>query len=138
MMALINTAAYSGSKGAIVKTTRLVAIDYAKHRIHCNALSPGCQLSFFEKTNRDADAEWEVLDTKTAVLADAFKYMGDQKETSGAMHPFRGLGQAEALAGPAVFLASNDPQWITGVPLIVDGGFTAQQSSCLASASSSF
>ena len=51
--------------------------------------------------------------------------MGDQTEVLGKMHPFRGLGEVEYLTGPAVFLASTDAQWITGVPLVVDGGFTA-------------
>lgn len=65
-------------------------------------------------------------DTKTAVLADAFKYMGDQTETLAAMHPFRGLGEVDDFTGPAVFLACTDAKWITGVLLAVDGGFTAQ------------
>ena len=44
----------------------------------------------------------------------------------GAMHPLKGLGHAEDLAGPAVFLASDDVQWVTGVVMAVDGGFTVQ------------
>lgn len=39
------TASYSASKGAIVQLTRQVAVDYAPHRIHCNALCPGCECS---------------------------------------------------------------------------------------------
>lgn len=34
---------YCASKGAVVQLTRQVAIDYAQHRIHCNALCPGCK-----------------------------------------------------------------------------------------------
>lgn len=41
------------------------------------------------------------------------------------MHPLRGLGQPEDLARAAVFLASDDNSWITGVTLPVDGGYTA-------------
>lgn len=52
--------------------------------------------------------------------------MGDQSEALVAMHPLRGLGQVDDFAGPAVFLASNDAKWITGVPLAVDGGYSAQ------------
>lgn len=66
------------------------------------------------------------LDTQTAVLADAFRYMGDQSEALAAMHPFRGLGEVDDLTGPAVFLASADARWITGAILAVDGGYTAQ------------
>lgn len=35
-------ASYSASKGAVAQTTKQVAVDYAKHRIHCNAICPGC------------------------------------------------------------------------------------------------
>lgn len=34
----------------------------------------------------------------TVVLGDAFRYTGDQSEALGAMHPFRGLGEVEAIA----------------------------------------
>ena len=37
-------------------------------------------------------------------------------------HPFRGLGQPEDIAKVAVFLASEDASWVTGVPMPVDGG----------------
>ena len=43
-----------------------------------------------------------------------------------AAHPFRGLGEPEDIAKAAIFLASEDASWVTGVPLPVDGGFTAQ------------
>ena len=38
-----------------------------------------------------------------------------------AAHPFRGLGDPDDIARAAVFLASEDASWITGVPLPVDG-----------------
>ena len=34
---------YNASKGAIVNMTKTVALDYGKHRIHCNAICPGCE-----------------------------------------------------------------------------------------------
>lgn len=39
----------------------------------------------------------------------------------GARHPFKGLGEPEDIAKAAVFLASDDASWITGVALPVDG-----------------
>jgi NAD(P)-dependent dehydrogenase (short-subunit alcohol dehydrogenase family) len=42
-----------------------------------------------------------------------------------ARHPFRGLGQVEDIAKAAVFFASEDAQWVTGVGLPVDGGYYA-------------
>ena len=38
-------------------------------------------------------------------------------------HPFGGMGKVEDVARAAVFLASNDAAWVTGVPLPVDGGY---------------
>lgn len=43
-----------------------------------------------------------------------------------ALHPFKGLGKAEDIAGAALFLASEDASWVTGHCLPVDGGFTAR------------
>ena len=41
-----------------------------------------------------------------------------------AAHPFRGLGEPEDIARAAVFLASEDASWNSGVPLRVDGRFS--------------
>ena len=43
-----------------------------------------------------------------------------------AQTPWGGIGNVEDVAKVAVFLASDDASWVTGVPLPVDGGFAAQ------------
>jgi NAD(P)-dependent dehydrogenase (short-subunit alcohol dehydrogenase family) len=43
--------------------------------------------------------------------------------TINAAHPFGGMGDPKDVARAAVFLASDDVKWITGVPLPVDGGY---------------
>jgi NAD(P)-dependent dehydrogenase (short-subunit alcohol dehydrogenase family) len=43
-----------------------------------------------------------------------------------ATQPLKGLGDPEDIAGAALFLASNDASWVTGVCLAVDGGYVAQ------------
>ena len=48
------------------------------------------------------------------------------KAAVAALHPLRGLGEAEDIAKVAVFLASNDVSWVTGVNLPVDGGYSVQ------------
>ncbi|SLM37851.1 gluconate 5-dehydrogenase [Lasallia pustulata] len=98
-------ASYCASKGAVVQLTRQVALDYAPHRIHCNALCPGF--------------------TQTAMIA-TLTSQQDVKAQLDAAHPFRGLGEPEDIAKAAVFLASDDASWITGVPLAIDGGYTAR------------
>ena len=42
------------------------------------------------------------------------------------LHPFRGVGMPEDVAGIAVFLASDDARWVSGQPIVVDGAYTAQ------------
>lgn len=43
LVALINIAPYAASKGAVSSMTRQAAVDYAPHRIHINAICPGCR-----------------------------------------------------------------------------------------------
>jgi NAD(P)-dependent dehydrogenase (short-subunit alcohol dehydrogenase family) len=43
-----------------------------------------------------------------------------------AHHPFRGLGETKDIARAALFLASEDAGWVTGIGLPVDGGFLSQ------------
>lgn len=63
--------------------------------------------------------------TRTGIFADTIKNIA-ARETIEALHPFGGSGVPEDIAGAAVFLASADARWMTGVNLPVDGGFTAQ------------
>jgi NAD(P)-dependent dehydrogenase (short-subunit alcohol dehydrogenase family) len=55
-------------------------------------------------------------------------YLSNEETRSAleALHPFRGLGRPEDIARAAVFLASEDNGWMTGVLMPVDGGYTAR------------
>lgn len=88
------TPSYCASKGAAVMLTKQVALDYAKEKIHCNALCPG------------------FLDS-----AMTQNLQGDQgsRERIEQQHPFgETLGKVDDVAKAAVFLASDDAAWITG------------------------
>ncbi|KAI1737920.1 hypothetical protein F4680DRAFT_460242 [Xylaria scruposa] len=89
---------------AVSNLTRQVAIDYADVGIHCNAICPGY--------------------TKTAIYVNTIKH-NDEKEIR-ARHPLHGAGSPQDLVGAAIFLASGESRWVTGVCLPVDGGYTAQ------------
>ncbi|KAF0635665.1 hypothetical protein FPSE5266_00285 [Fusarium pseudograminearum] len=95
---------YVASKGGAQNLTRSIALDYAKDGIHCNAICPGF--------------------AETALLADTVKI--HDKEAIRSKHPLHGLGTAQDIVGAAIFLASAEARWITGVRLPVDGGYTAQ------------
>ncbi|KEF61553.1 uncharacterized protein A1O9_03120 [Exophiala aquamarina CBS 119918] len=97
------TPSYCASKGAAVMLTKQIALDYAKDLIHCNALCPG-----FLETSMTQN-----LQGQESVLAEI-----------QSRHPLGGnLGKVEDVAKAAVFLASDDAAWITGVPLPVDGAY---------------
>lgn len=51
---------------------------------------------------------------------------GAHLDAVSAMQPLKGLGQPEDIARVAVFFASDDANWVTGVSMAVDGGYTAQ------------
>jgi NAD(P)-dependent dehydrogenase (short-subunit alcohol dehydrogenase family) len=96
-------AAYDASKGGIEALTRAMALDLAPYGIRVNALVPGS------------------IDT-TGMKSEI-------KQARGENIPMQRVGEAEELAGPAVFLASADASYITGHCLMVDGGMLAQQRS---------
>lgn len=102
LVAYHNTPAYCASKGAVAQLTRQVALDYAKHGIHCNALCPGfLRTTMTQNLQNDAAAQAEI----------------------DKAHPLKGMGRVEDVAKAAVFLASEDVAWVTGVNLPVDGGY---------------
>ena len=92
-------AAYIASKGGLNALTRSIAVDYADQGIRCNTISPGYVLN----DRRDADIDAE----RTA------RYEG--------MHLTR-LGRADDIAYAAVYLASTESEFVTGLNLQVDGG----------------
>jgi NAD(P)-dependent dehydrogenase (short-subunit alcohol dehydrogenase family) len=95
-------AAYIASKGGLNALTRSIAVDYAEHNIRCNTISPGYVLN----ERRDAD------------LSD------DRRARLEGMHLTR-LGQASDVALAAVYLASRESEFVTGVNLPLDGGGSA-------------
>jgi 3-oxoacyl-[acyl-carrier protein] reductase len=96
---------YDASKGAIEAMTRSLAIELAPYGIRVNALVPG------------------LIATHPTHLEPVSKKRRDETVPLG-----RG-GRAEDLAGPAVFLASADAEYVTGSCLVVDGGVLVQQRS---------
>lgn len=108
--AFYHQAAYAASKGAVVMLTKQMALDYASFNIRVNCLVPG------------------LVDT--AQSRGAIAALGDEaqgKEMWAAITgPLGRVGTAEELARVALFLASDDSSYMTGAPLIVDGGITAK------------
>jgi len=92
-------AAYSASKSALEALTRSIAIDHADQGIRANTVSPGYVLN----DRRDAD------------LSD------ERRQRLEAMHLTR-LGQPLDVAYAALYLATKESEFVTGILLPVDGG----------------
>jgi len=92
-------AAYIAAKAGMNGLTRAIAVDYAADGIRCNTVSPGYVLN----DRRDAD----ITPERRA------RYEG--------MHLTR-LGVASDIAYAAVYLASRESEFVTGINLQLDGG----------------
>ncbi len=104
-------AAYKTSKAALNAYTHSVAMSNAKYGIRANVIMPG------------------LIDTPMAI--EGFVAAGAEREaliaTRNTAVPLRGqMGSAEDIANAALFLASDEASFITGVVLPVDGGQTAR------------
>ena len=103
MIAAPEDIAYGTSKSGVVYITRQIAADYAKDQIVCNAVAPGKILT--GKSGRAVEPRWI--------------------DYSRARTPMPRLGTPEDVARAALFLASDEATYLTGVNLMVDGGWMA-------------
>ena len=99
----IHTVAYHSSKGGVVNFTRAVAAELATEGITCNAICPG--YFYTELTT-------EVLNTERF------------QEFAHAHVPMQRYGKEGELNAGAIFLASKEASYVTGVILPIDGGYT--------------
>jgi NAD(P)-dependent dehydrogenase (short-subunit alcohol dehydrogenase family) len=99
---------YNASKGGVILLTKNMAMDYGRMGIRVNCICPG------------------FIDTplfRQVVGGDAFP--AQARERIREQHKLGRFGRPEEIAGAALFLASDDASFVTGVALPVDGGFTA-------------
>jgi 3alpha(or 20beta)-hydroxysteroid dehydrogenase len=96
------TAAYTASKFGLRGLTKSAAIDLGAAGIRVNALLPGV-----------------IRTPMIGALIDG------QEEALGQLLPLGRIGEGADVAEAAVFLASDESAWITGIDLVVDGGHSA-------------
>lgn len=102
--------AYAAAKGGLKMLTKNIASEYGEFNIQCNGIGPGY-----------------IATPQTAPLRET--------QADGSRHPFDQFiiaktpagrwGEAEDLAGPAVFLSSDASNFVNGHILYVDGGILA-------------
>jgi D-sorbitol dehydrogenase (acceptor) len=105
-----NIVLYCSTKAAVISITQSLALELAKHNIRVNAIAPGV-------------IDTPMWDTVDALFAEyEHKPKGQKKREVGEAVPLGRMGDPEDIAGPAVFLASDDARYITAQTLNVDGG----------------
>jgi NAD(P)-dependent dehydrogenase (short-subunit alcohol dehydrogenase family) len=95
--------AYCAAKGGVVNLTRQLAVDFGRRGIMVNAIAPGKILT----APIDEPDTPEVLDY------------------SHSRTPFSRLGRPDDVASAAVWLASDECSYVSGINLLVDGGWMA-------------
>ena len=101
---------YNASKGAVLQLTRCLALDLAPHNIRVNAVCPGSVLTPATERHRQF------------VGADPEEFLAE----AGASNFMKRVADPREIAYGALFLASDEASFVTGTPLMMDGGLTAQ------------
>jgi len=102
---------YCASKGAVIALTRSIAIDFAAQRIRANAICPGTvHTPFVEGYLQRSFAD--RIDEVRAQL--------------NARQPIGRMGRPEEIAAAALYLASDEAEFVSGSAFAIDGGWTAR------------
>jgi len=110
----ISYVTYAASKAAMNQMTRTTAVQYASDHIRVNAILPGLMKTPMVEhsaglaasyANGDVEAMWRARDAQV---------------------PMGHMGDAWDVANAALFLASDESKYVTGIELVVDGGFTCK------------
>lgn len=96
---------YSSSKGGVIELTRTAALELADKKIYVNAIAPGL--------------------IETPMTKDIMEDPEQRKQLLKGI-PLGRAGKPEDIARPALFLSSEDSDYMTGQTIVVDGGWTSQ------------
>ncbi len=98
--------AYCATKGGIIQLTKTAALEYATKGIRINAVCPGV--------------------IRTPMVEQATGGKPELEAQFTALEPVRRMGTPEEIAEAVVWLCSDAASFVTGHPMVVDGGFVAQ------------
>jgi meso-butanediol dehydrogenase / (S,S)-butanediol dehydrogenase / diacetyl reductase len=102
-------AAYCAAKGGVLGITRATAVQYGAAGIRCNAICPG-------------DIDTPLVQAYFDTAADPAAL----RASVSAEYPLGRIAQPREIARAVVFLASDDASFMSGQPLVVDGGLLAK------------
>ena len=103
-------AIYCATKAAVISLTQSAGLNLIRHGINVNAIAPGV-----------VDGEhWDGVDALFAKYEN--RPLGEKKRLVGAEVPFGRMGTADDLTGMAIFLASQESNYVVAQTYNVDGG----------------
>ena len=100
--------AYGASKAAMIRLSKSIAIQFASYNIRSNVILPG------------------PIETP---MQNRWKKNPKAKKNLANLIPLKRVGRPEDIANAALFLLSDQSEYITGTELIVDGGFSSKPNS---------
>ena len=103
--AFVNLTPYCASKGGIDALVRSMSAEYGPHKIRVNAINPG-----YTNHQMNPNSTGIMNDSRTAFIERT---------------PLRRVGDVTEMVGPSIFLASDAASYVTGVCMMVDGGWCA-------------
>lgn len=96
---------YAASKGGIMSMTRVIAIEYAKRGIRCNAINPGVIDTGMNRRNLELAEDREAMEQRWRDIT-----------------PLGRMGTGDEIGEAVLFLASSQSSFVTGIGLVIDGG----------------
>lgn len=108
--------AYNTSKGAVRHMSKSLAIEWAAHKlpVRCNSIHPGC----IRTPMLELAVEGWVREGSIPI--------DDPWGAVAALCPLDAVGSPEDIAMGAVYLASDEARFVTGIELVIDGGWVAR------------
>ncbi len=97
----ISQAHYNSAKAAVVQLSKSLAMEWVQHGLRVNVVSPGY----------------------TATPMNLRPEVAEQVARFEAETPMARMASVDEMVGPAIFLLSRAASFVTGVDLLVDGGF---------------
>lgn len=101
---------YSTTKGAVLNLTRSIAVDYGPHGIRCNSISPALVRTEMAETRLQPGEDWDARAAQEWI----------------PNYPLGRIGTPDDIAYGALFLASDEAAWVSGIDLTMDGGKMAK------------
>ncbi len=108
---VVNRCVYSATKAAVIGLTKSVAADFISRGVRCNCICPGT-------------VHTPSLDARIAANAAKAGSEEAARAVFLARQPMGRLGTPEEIAALAVYLASDEAQFLTGQAIVIDGGMT--------------